>query len=444
MDRFSDAEVQEEEARPARVSTGSGDSDMPEMSSDEDERPKSKSVRSSTTTKRKPNSAKPENEDNNSVDSDDLMAFLSDSDAESAAGDSPSGRGNRRQSVKERVDAILAPRVRPHAQVLRAEESRSAARKLSVLDTDVGDFRSALIDALSSKPVKRVVIHSPPKQPDRSAVIVKKNEFHLSLQHSEHVVRKQLVTALKKIQVQSRENEILLRRLDNSESLEAFEKLRRQLEEQERTIERLEMDNKHLQLVQRSQERLLLDASKEMHEENDSDATAQAEVRSLTARLSSMRAMLEETRARERSTGRRFEQLRKKYKKLNRKHNKLKADHSVITSREDSLYTITEGSETGGQPLSLEGGSLFAASTDDIDARVDLHSAADMSLLEEEKSKWELQMKSMRKNVASQRSVYVSELSLLKNELQNSEKLRQDAVDELVAREKQARVQVRI
>lgn len=409
--------------------------DLPEISSDEEDAAKKKQRPRHITSKA--------DDDDESVNSDDLMAFFSDSNRDSDEEEFDGSKGKtrgRRQSLKEKVDAILSPRVKTHAHVVKVEEERSTARKLSVLDTDVGDFRSALIDALSSKPEKRVVVKkSPLKLPDRHAVVVKKNEFHSNLQHSEHVVRKQLATALKKIHFQSRQNELLLRRLDNSESIDSFERLRRQLEERERVIERLELDNKHLQSVQRAQEKMLLDASKDMHDdEADPETSALAEVRSLTARLSSMRGSLDDARLREKKITGKYEQLRKKYRRLNKKHAKLSTDHSLLTSREGSLYTITETAET----VALDGESIFAASVDDTEARGGSHSLVEISVFEEEKSKWELEVKSIKKNAASQKSMFLSEIALLKSDLQKSEKLKQDALEELAMREKQARVQV--
>lgn len=441
LDGLSDVDPAEVSDAPLTGSIGYSDNfDVPEMPSDEEgadapgKAPKTRRARS----------ADGSAADDDSVNSDDLLAFLSDSEQGGSSDDgAPRAAGGRRLSVKERVDKILSPKVKSHAHVVRLEEDRSAARKMSVLDTDVGDFRSALIDALSAKPAKKVVPKpSPPKQLEKSVVAVRRNDFHSNLMHTEHVVRKQLATALKKIQVQSRENEVLLRRLDNSESLESFERLRRQLEEKEEQVEKLELDIRHLQFVRRTQEKVLIETSRDMHEENDPETSAVGEVRALTARLASMRSSLEDARNREKLAVRKYEQLRKKHRKLNKKHTKLKTDHSILSSREGSLFTIAESSDVN---TALDGDSAFAASVDERDGAGGFPgsgSMIDMSVLEEEKSRWELEMKSVRKNAASQKSVYLSEVALLRSELQQSEKLRQDALDELTTREKQARVQV--
>lgn len=377
-----------------------------------------------------------------------------------------------KQRKKDKAQAAKATttkkKVEEKKPIYSVPESVSTNRRSSLVN-DVTDLKSALMDALKPKKPKKVVVVEPPKD-ERKIVVVPQNKFHQSRIHAEQVVRRQLTTALKKIQVYVKENQTLLERLDKSESLEEFQKLQSRVEEQETVIETLRQSNKYLGEVQRNQEKMLMETRPDARDARPAETSGLTEVRGLKTRLAKIKQILGETRQREKASLQVNEKLKKKIKRLKQKLIRATAgqpaddatspgNSTVLSGRGgDTFDSVSESRVAAGAHelrATLQDESTFTAAREDVRG-IDHRRGAEDSLgadsvavtlmepseYELEKSQWEKKFSSMQRSVVSQKSYFSAEIARLKGELAKCASERDELSDELRNRERQAQVQL--
>ena len=99
--------------------------------------------------------------------------------------------------------------------------------------------------------------------------------------HPQHVLKKQLDTALKKIQILAKERATLIEKIDADNLGNELDKMRDVIAQQDRLIKKLKNDNYGLSLVTRNQARLL---SKEETQEESNPDSSEAHVKILLER----------------------------------------------------------------------------------------------------------------------------------------------------------------
>ncbi len=376
--------------------------------------------------------------------------------------DSSTTRQRKKDKAAAKAATTSKKKVEERKPAYPMPETASVNRKSSLVN-DVTDLKSALMDALKPKKPKKVVVVEPPKE-EKKFVVVPQNKFHQNRIHAEHVVRRQLTTALKKIQGYVKENQALLERLDKSESLEEYQKLQSRVEEQEAAIEALRQSNKYLAEVQRNQEKMLMETRPDVRDARPTETSGLTEVRGLKTRLAKIKQILGETRQREKTALQVNEKLKKKIKRLKQRLARATAgqpQQDEGASPGSSTVLSGRGGDTfdNAHELrnSLQDESTFTAAREDARGGADKRGVEDSlgaesvavtlvepSAYELEKSQWEKKFSSMQRSVVSQKSFYSAEIARLKGELAKCSSERDELSDELRNRERQAQVQVNI
>lgn len=128
--------------------------------------------------------------------------------------------------------------------------------------------------------------------------------------HPQHVLKKQLDTALKKIQLLSKERAILMDKLDADHLGQELDKMRDTIAQQDRLIKKLKSDNYGLSLITRNQARLL---SKDEQEEGANIGSNEGHVKILLERVRRLGNHLNASKLTERKAIEDFERVKKLY-----------------------------------------------------------------------------------------------------------------------------------